>query len=153
MGLFSKTIEAPAFGKLHSSGQSKVWEATLQLAELGEFLVRVHGSKTGPKPEQCTAWAQLLTNAAQIRADATPRILEFLREAQALPEDISLNADLLWQQMTPEFVEVHAGNEYAMGKGAEGEIAISIGYALPLFESGLLQIAVLAGKVDAVYSE
>ena len=153
MGLFSKTIEATAFGKLHSSGQSKVWEATLELAELGKFLVRVHGTKDGPKPEQCTAWAQLLTNAAQIRADAWPRILEFLKEAPALPDGIALNADLLWQQMAPEFIEVHASNEYAMGEGAQGEIAISIGYALPWLESGLLQIAVLAGEVDAIYSE
>jgi hypothetical protein len=153
MGMFAKSVSAPNFGELRGEGQSRIWEARVDVPPLGRgFLVRIRGTREGPASSQCEAFGELIENVRSIRDDAAPKIAAYLDSCGIVPPDVSLNASNVWRFLSPEFIEVHDSNEYAMGEGKPGSNAISVGFGLP-WDDHLLQLGILQGALDEVYSE
>ena len=154
MGLFAKRTWAAHFGELHGEGQSGVWEAQIDMGPLGPgFLVRVHGGKQGPTAAQCEAFGALRAHAARLRDSAVQPVADFLIACEVWPLDKAHDPEQVWRSLTPCFIEVHAGHEYPAGEGPPGSIAISVGYALAEEHGHLLQLGVIHGVLDKVYSE
>lgn len=153
--MFAKSITIFPFGDISGKGQSKIWERKLDIPYLGDgFLIRIWGTKEGPTVSQCEAFDRLINNAELIRKDATARIIHFLTSSDIVPADIELSSSNVWAFLLPSLIEVHANNEYSLGIGKLGTNAISIGYDISWGEGfPLLQIGVLDGVIDEIYSE
>jgi len=152
--MFEKSIEARHFGALHGEGQSKIWETTLDIPPLGKgFFVRVWGGKNGPTESQCDAFGALLHNAAQIKNAITSEIINYLDSCGVVPPDTQVSVSNLWEFLSPCFIEIHDNHEYPAGAGKPGTNAISVGYEIPWVGEALLQIGILEGAVDEIYSE
>lgn len=149
MGMFTRTQQAPPFGRLSAEGQSKVWEGEIGMAHLGDgFALRLHGAREGPTRAQAEAFARLLANALQVRNEATPALVAYLHACEVVPHGVLLNEDTLWGFLTPCFIEVHPDH----GLGAE-QSACSVGYEIPWEPSQLVHIDTVNGRFDDVHSE
>lgn len=149
MGMFTRTLDAPPFGKLSTQGQSSVWEGKIDIPHLGTgFALRIHGAKAGPTPAQVAAFSQVLRNARKLKDDTTLPLIDFLNECEVVPGDVSLTATTLWDFLEPCFLEVHP-DDYL---GAE-QSACSIGYEIPWEQSQLVHIDLINGEFDEIHAE
>ena len=154
MGMFTRSIHVLPFGNIVAKGQSKVWECAASIPSLGDgFLVRVWGTEEGPTASQCSSFQKLIVNASSIRATARPSIADYLNSCGMVPAGTMLTSDNIWDILKPNFIEVHRDHEYCLGAGSPGTNAISVGYEIPWEAEHLLQLAVLDGVLDQVYSE
>lgn len=152
MGMFNKSITAENFGKLTSEGHSKVWETMVSMSGFeSEFLLRVHGTESGPTEAQCDAYGALFRNSENLRQIATQPTIDYLYACGIVPQEINLNANNLWTYLSPSFIEVNDNNEYDAGAGPAESIAISVGFQVPWDQANLLQIGVINGTLDNVY--
>ncbi|MGB4812807.1 MAG: hypothetical protein WBP13_10080 [Methylophilaceae bacterium] len=154
MGMFARTLNTLHFGVIHAEGQSKVWEATIDIPNLGgSFNVRIWGAKDGPSFEQCEAFGSMIAKSETIQAKSSLLIIDYLNLCGVVPSDVILSVTNVWTFLSPSFIEVHANNVYPAGEGVLGSIAISVGYEITWENEHLLQIGLLNGVVDQIYSE
>lgn len=154
MGMFTHTIDVIPFGSLSNEGQSRIWEAKINIYPLGkDFFVRVWGTKFGPSEAQKLAFANLINNASEIKKESSSQIIRYLNEFGVVPHHIELNSDNLWNFLMPSFIEVHEFETYPAGSGKAGQIAISIGFEITWEKEHLLQIGTIDGQFHEVYSE
>ncbi|MBI1891192.1 MAG: hypothetical protein HYS18_11130 [Burkholderiales bacterium] len=152
--MFTKSVKEPHFGDLSAEGQSKIWETTRDIPSLGKgFLVCVWGSKEGPTAAQCNAFGILIEKSEHIHMSAVPDIASYLNSCGVAPPSITLSPKNVWEYLAPCFAEVHSDNQYCAGEGPVGTIAISVGYEIPRDKNHLLQLGIINGKIDQVYSE
>ena len=152
--MFLREIELPPFGTLQSKGKSKLWSTNLSIPKLGNnFSVLVRGSVEGPTRLQSEALTILVNNADSIKREVKPLFLDFLKFCGVIPIECQVTFENVWDYLTPNLIEVHKNNEYLLGKGKDGSIAISVGYNIPWDDNHSIHFGLIDGKVDQIYSE